>query len=82
MPISLSALTQDEQAHRHKLDLFDQNYKHIGEVNIVSQFVFQDVDPLPAQLTQMSILEINIVRVEFLKDQDFFGNQDPFITFL
>ena len=81
-PISLAALTQNEDANRHALDLFDQNYKHIGNVNIITQFIFKEVDPLPEKLSEMSMLELTIVQVDFLKDYDAFGSQDPFVTFL
>lgn len=82
MPISFSALTQSEELRNHELDLFDQNYKHIGSVKIVTHFIFQNVDPLPPQLNELSMLQISIQRVETLQDHDLFGKQDPFVTFL
>lgn len=82
MPLSLSALTQTEEFEKHTLDLFDNNYKHIGSVNINTQYVFQDVEPLPPLLTEQCSLEIELHKVEFFKDHDMFGKQDPFITFL
>lgn len=32
-------------------------------------------------MTEVSVLEINVVSAVFLKDSDVFGKQDPFITF-
>lgn len=38
-PLSFSALTQDENAQTHALDLYDKNYKQVGTVNIATQYV-------------------------------------------
>lgn len=81
MPISLSSITQNEQVTQHTLDLFDQNYKHVGNMNIVTRYIQRPIDPLPPRLNEYCMLEITIVRAEFLKDHDLFGKQDPFITF-
>lgn len=35
-PLSLAALTQDEEAHTHALELYDKNYKQVGNVKIVT----------------------------------------------
>ena len=50
-------------------------------MNIVSRYIQRPIDPLPAKLNEYCLLEITIVRAEFLKDHDLFGKQDPFITF-
>lgn len=38
-PLSYSALTQEEGAKTLAMDLYDKNYKHIGNLNIVTQYV-------------------------------------------
>ena len=38
-PLSFPALTLDESVRTHALDLYDKNYKQIGSVNIVTQYV-------------------------------------------
>lgn len=81
-PISFSTLTQDLDMHSNSLDLYDKNYKHIGTLNIETQFVYKDIDPLPERMTQLSKLEITVLTADFYQDHDMFGKQDPFITFL
>ena len=50
-PISFSALTQNLDLYSNSLDLYDKNYKHVGTLNIETQFVYKDIDPLPERMT-------------------------------
>jgi hypothetical protein len=72
-PLSLSALTQDEGKQTHALELYDTNYKHIGNLNISTKFVYAPIDPLPQRLNAKCTLAIKIVQATFLKDHDLFG---------
>ena len=80
-PLSYNVITQDTELIQHNLELYDKNYKHVGEVSIQTQFIWRDADPIPKHLNVNSKIKLVIEEVSFLTDADFIGNQDPFIVF-
>lgn len=80
-PISLVSMCADESAHTHKMDLF-KDYKKTGSIVFQSRFVWQEPDPPPnPKLNNFCMLEVVIVKADFLKDADMIGKQDPYIRF-
>ena len=63
------------------LELFDDNFKQTGSLEIVIKYNQAPDDPIPLGLNHDCRLMIKIIEANFLKDADFIGNQDPYITF-
>lgn len=78
-PLSFCNLTADEQLNHWPLELYDKNYKMAGTVNISTQFIWYDSDPIPKKLNSKCQLVLTILDGEWFSDADTFGQQDPYI---
>jgi hypothetical protein len=78
-PLSFCNLTVDENINEWPLELYDKNYKMAGTVNISTQFIWKDSDPIPSKLNSRCKLILTILEGEWFSDADTFGQQDPYV---
>ena len=76
-PLSFNNLTQDENLNQWPLEIYDKNYKMAGTINISTQFIWREADPIPKKLNSKCYLELTILDGEWFSDADTFGQQDP-----
>ena len=50
-----------------------------GTINISTQFIWREADPIPKKLNSKCYLELTILDGEWFADADTFGQQDPYI---
>jgi len=72
-------LTTDTDLVEHSLEIYDDNYKMAGTLQITTQFIWADVDPIPSRLNSKCKLILTIVSGTWLADADLFGKQDPYV---
>lgn len=53
-----------------------------GTINISTQFIWREADPIPKRLNSKCYLELTILDGEWFADADFLGQQDPYIQWL
>ena len=79
--LSLTSLCSTEDTKEHLKDIF-HNFKKSGFIKFRSRFIYQPPDPPPNPLLNpFCLLEVLIVKAQFLKDADLMGKQDPYIQF-
>ena len=64
------------------LEIYDDNYKMAGNVNITTQMIWADSDPIPARLNSKCKLILTIIEGTWFKDADLFGKQDPYVQWM
>ena len=80
-PLSFNSLTQDIDQKSMLMDLYDDNFKHTGSLEVISHYVQRVADPIPRGLNNRCKLFITILEGSFKENHDAFGNQDPYIVF-
>jgi hypothetical protein len=61
------------------LEIYDDNYKMAGTLNVTTQLIWKEVDPIPKRLNSKCKLLLTIVSGTWLSDADLFGKQDPYV---
>ena len=81
LPVSYLKLVADDEGATYDLDLY-LDCKKTGNVKFTATFVYVKPDPPPNPLLNSNCrLNLIIKSATFLKDNDLFGKQDPYIMF-
>ena len=67
-PLTFNSLCQDCEPKSFDLELFDDNYKHIGSAKFTTTYVIKPQDPLPDFIYPQCRLEISIVTIKLEKE--------------
>lgn len=77
--LSFNQLTQNSEQKAMLLDLYDDNFKHTGSLEVITRYVQKEADPVPRGLNHRCKLHLSILEANFVKDADLIGKQDPYI---